>query len=77
MSFSLKKIFAAETKEYDFSNGAKSAHVTTKKSLLSSSYTIQFKDASINLTAESTGSSFLQNCTDRGIKKAKDLCGIT
>jgi hypothetical protein len=73
---SLKEAFSGAAQQQSFENGTKKADVTTRKGFLTSSYTIKFSDSSIGLTGEQTGFSVLSNCTERGVKKGKEFCGL-
>lgn len=73
---SLKEAFNGATQQQSFENGPRKAEVTTRKGWLTSSYTIKFSDSSIGLTGEQKGFSVLTNCTERGVKKGKEFCGL-
>jgi hypothetical protein len=74
---SLKEIFSGAAQQQCFENGTKKAEVTTRKGLLTSSYEIKFSDSSIGLTGEQKGFSVLSNCTQSGVKKGKEFCGLS
>jgi hypothetical protein len=77
---SLKNFFnSLGKKEYDFANGNKTAHVTTNKTLFTSSYTVETKEDTGNGSCTATYSQFSvgRNVTAKGVQKGKDFCGIT
>ena len=73
---SLKNIFKAVTDTQTFENGPRKAEVTTRKGFLTSSYKMTYSDSSVGLTGEQSGFSVLTNCTERGVKKGKEFCGL-
>lgn len=70
------KFNALGTKEYKFENEGKTATVTTKNSLFSSSYTIAYNDGA-GKSGEQKYFAMFKDVTAQGVHKAKDFCGIT